>query len=292
MGEGCRLPEGEWRKAVINKSNLMNRLSVIVSATVLFGVGQIGTSSYLAAAPLPTSEQDNMVRDVVTLRGRGKITPVKGIQNFATANGRDAVVGFWIVQREFGRRQVELVQLSGLYIMQNTSAAGYIQQKLESLPHLVENSARRLNYLEMLPYIPSVWSASIAAKFLMSDEALRSEFEGDVLMSLKMQGPVIVNQERAAWVLSNMGFSNAPTSPDHINYTSSTIEQWREWWRKNEHQIDELMAEVVANRERALAGVPPTTAEPISVPDSPLPSPQPPAGAEGEAEPVVQSISD
>jgi hypothetical protein len=159
---------------------------------------------------------------------------------FAKAPAKDALYAYRTILGFLRYKQPAVVRMASLQIANNSAVGVLIENKLNTFPHTSANFGDRLYWLDPLGSIPAAWSARILGKYLMDTTPMVTiDIPTDTV-----SGP---NYELAAWGLSQMGFSDAPTSGKLEELSKDNIQKWKQWWIANEGRIEERIREINPN---------------------------------------------
>ncbi|MGH8046118.1 MAG: hypothetical protein ACREKL_02635 [Chthoniobacterales bacterium] len=167
----------------------------------------------------------------------------------------------------------DIVQRSGRAIANNTAVQAMLETELKAVPY----RTGREYEIPILGDIPSPWSARLLASHLMNPVAIKpAERDSDA--------DELSNGYAAIEGLSAMGFSDAPSKPDHnglihLPYDGTGPDQWRRWWKANEANIEVRILEINPDYKpnSKVAGVYAATPAPSVANSTPKPAPAPSA---------------
>ncbi|MBB5350960.1 hypothetical protein HNR46_001194 [Haloferula luteola] len=138
-------------------------------------------------------------------------------------------------------------QLRDFLIENHPEIPAFKEEQIKTTPYHYSNSLFRHNSIVRLADFREEWSVRLLGWCLMDDRELEEPgwTEEQLNIWLEEGGGRTTNPKAAAFTLSQMQLPDAPTENLFFNSNPNSVDLWRNWWKKHEHEIDALLAQNV-----------------------------------------------
>ncbi|MBB5350961.1 hypothetical protein HNR46_001195 [Haloferula luteola] len=144
-------------------------------------------------------------------------------------------------------------QLREFLLENHPELPAFKEKQIKTVPYRYSNSQFRDNSITRLADFREEWSVRLLGWCLMDDRELEEPEWTEEQLDIWFQegGGQNKNPESAAFTLSKMQLPDAPTGDLFLSTTPKSIELWKGWWKKHEHEIGALLAQPIPDPSQA-----------------------------------------
>lgn len=200
-----------------------------------------------------TDDEDRLLRAVLTQNDY-----INHFLEMPNKNTRLAVRDYNILYQQYGRRHPEILHLFWRQFGRVPGIQDYLEETIRSHPHDYLNSDTRTYYAKILGSIRRPWAARLLAIYLFEERPLGlSGYSPEEIERYIVQHGYSISSHSAVVELSGYDLPGAPV----LTYPlADKVPEWREWWRVNQGDLEEIMAgfEVPSETETSDENIEPT----------------------------------